>query len=62
MEKLTLSVKETVDLTGIGRNKILELIHTDPKFPYIRVGRTYRVNANLLQDYLNQATRMNKAL
>jgi len=62
MEKMTLSVEETVEISGIGRNKIFDLIKNDPKFPYIKVGTRYKINRQMLQEYLNEATRMNKVL
>ena len=59
---MTLSVKEVVEVSGIGRNKILDLIKNDPKFPYIKVGTHYKINRQMLQEYLNEATKMNKVL
>ena len=60
--KMTLSILEAVEVSGIGRNKILELIKTDPKFPYIKIGTHYKINRQMLQEYLNEATKMNKVL
>jgi len=57
-----LTVTEATEISGIGRNKILDLIKNDPKFPYIRIGTHYKVNRQMLQEYLNEATKMNKVL
>lgn len=62
MEKMILSVNEAVEVSGIGRNKILHLIKNDPKFPYVKVGNHFKINRQMLQEYLNEATKMNKVL
>ena len=59
---MTLSVKEAVEVSGIGRATILKLIKEDPKFPYIKVGTHFKINRQMLQEYLNEATKMNKVL
>ena len=60
--KMVLSVIEAVEVSGIGRATILKLIKEDPKFPYIKIGTHYKINRQMLQEYLNEATRMNKNL
>lgn len=62
MEKMTLTINEASEISGIGRNKIFDLIKNDPKFPYIRIGTRYKINREMLQEYLNEATKMNKVL
>lgn len=62
MEKMTLSILEAAEISGIGRNKILDLIKNDPRFPYIKVGTHHKINRQMLQEYLNEATRLNKVL
>ncbi|URZ05872.1 excisionase [Clostridium felsineum] len=53
--KLTLTVDETVKFSGIGRNKITELIYKeDTDFPYFRVGSKTLVNKVLLEGWLNK--------
>ena len=62
MEKMTLSIKEAAEVSGIGIATITRLIENDPKFPYLMVGTHRRINREMLQEYLNEATRMNKVL
>lgn len=62
MDKLIVTVNEAVEISGLSRHKIIELIKTDPKFPYFKVGTHYRINMELLKEYLLQANKLNKSL
>lgn len=53
--KLTLTVDETVKVSGIGRNKITELIYKENSdFPYFRVGTKTLVNRIMLENWLGK--------
>lgn len=62
MDKLTLTVKEASELTGIGRCKIEELINSEGDFPYFRVGRKILINADMLKDWLSMISKENRVL
>jgi hypothetical protein len=50
-DKLTLTIQETSELTGIGRDKILELVHrANTDFPYFKVGSKC-LNINFLRGF-----------
>ena len=54
MEKLTLTVAAAVKVTGIGRCKLEELIHSDTDFPYFRVGRKILINYEMLKIWIDK--------
>lgn len=62
VETMIITVNQAVEISGLSRHKILELIKNDPKFPYFKVGAHYRINREMLKDYLVQATKLNKSL
>lgn len=54
-EKVTLTVRETALYTGIGHEKIRELIdkpNTD--FPFFKVGSRVAINKGLLNEWLDK--------
>ena len=54
MDKLTLTISEAVKITGIGRCKLEELIHSDNDFPYFRVGKKVLINYDLLKMWIDK--------
>lgn len=54
MDKLTLTISEAVKVTGIGRCKLEELIHSDNDFPYFRVGKKVLINNSLLRIWIDK--------
>ena len=53
MNKLTLTIAEAVKVTGIGRCKLEELIHSNnTDFPYFRVGRKVLINYEMLKEWI----------
>ena len=60
--KILLNTKEASQLSGLSLDRIYELIHTDPTFPKLKVGKNYKVNSVLLTEYLNQRTRKGDAI
>lgn len=62
MEKLTLTVVEASKLTGIGRCKLEEIIHSNSDFPYFRVGRKILINYDLLKEWLDKISNENRVL
>jgi len=54
-DKLTLTIQETSELTGIGRDKILELVHrVNTDFPYFKVGSKCLINRQQLVAWLGE--------
>jgi excisionase family DNA binding protein len=60
MEKATLSVQETAEYIGIGRNKAYELVSSGI-LPAIKIGKQYRIPKVSLDTWLVQQTRINPA-
>lgn len=56
MNKLTLTIAEAVKVTGIGRCKLEELIHSDSDFPYFRVGRKVLINYEMLKIWIDKVS------
>lgn len=54
MEKLTLTIAEATKVTGIGRCKLEELIHSGTDFPYFRVGRKILINYEMLKNWIDK--------
>jgi excisionase family DNA binding protein len=53
MDKLLLRPTEAADLIGMGRAKTYELIR-DGTLPSVRIGKSLRVPARALQDWVDQ--------
>lgn len=53
MDKLTLSVDEAAALSGIGRDKLYELVR-QPDFPALRFGRGIRIPRNLFESWIER--------
>lgn len=52
-ERLTLSVAETADHLGIGRNRTYDLVKSG-EIPSVRIGRTIRVPYEPLRRWLEE--------
>jgi excisionase family DNA binding protein len=53
--KATLTIAECAAYTGIGRDKILELVHNDKSdFPCFRVGAKFLIDAHLLDKWIDK--------
>lgn len=55
--KILLNTKEASAFSGLSTKKIYHLIHTDPTFPKLMVGKNYLINSVLLTEWLNEQTR-----
>ena len=63
MNKLTLTIAEAVKVTGIGRCKLEELIHSNnTDFPYFRVGRKVLINYEMLKEWIDRITKEQRIL
>lgn len=56
-DKTTLTVKEASEFTGIGRSKILELVHGNNDFPSFKVGSKFLINKELLVAWLEKISK-----
>ena len=54
-QTLALSVKDVAREMQLGRNTVLELIHSG-RLPYIRVGRRIIVPRHKLEEFLERST------
>lgn len=62
-KKMTLTIDECVEESGIGRSTILELVHAqNTDFPYFRVGKKIFVNRDKLTEWLNKITEENRTI
>lgn len=53
--KMTLTVKEMANMLNISLPTAYELVHSDG-FPTLRMGRKILINAEMLQNWLNEHT------
>ena len=61
--KLTLTLDECAKITGIGRNKLTELIYKkDTDFPFFRVGNKCLVNRGMLCEWLDKISMEGRVL
>jgi excisionase family DNA binding protein len=62
-DKLTLTLEEACKFSGIGKNKIWELVYTDnTDFPYFRVGTKVLINRDMLINWLAKISNENRRL
>lgn len=55
IEKLTLTLDECTELSGIGKNTIDQLVHAEnTDFPYFRVGKKVLINREKLILWLDK--------
>lgn len=61
--KATLTIEECAKLSGIGRDKILELVHkTNSDFPCFKVGSKFLINRDMFINWLNRVTEEGRTL
>ena len=61
--KQTLTIEECVELTGIGKNTIIELINKpNTDFPYFKVKSKNLINRTLLLDWLTKVTEEHRTI
>lgn len=62
-EKATLTIQECAEFTGIGRDKLLELVHNiNSDFPCFKVGAKFLINKQLLIQWLEKITKEKRVL
>lgn len=62
-EKATLTIQECVEFTGIGRDKLMELAHSqNSDFPCFKVGSKFLVNREMLIIWLEKITKESRIL
>lgn len=61
--KATLTITECVEYTSIGRDKLMELAHSETAgFPAFRVGTKFLVNRELLDMWLENIAKEKRVL
>jgi hypothetical protein len=62
-EKLTLTPDEAVAISGIGKNKIGELMHKEnTDFPYFKIGVKYLINREMFILWLEKISKEGRVL
>lgn len=62
-EKATLTIDECAEFSGIGRNKLLELVHApNSDFPWFKVGAKYLINRQMIITWLEKISTEKRAL
>lgn len=56
-EKLTLTLAEAAEYSGIGRNSLEQLQRTDRNFPSFKVGSKTLIDRHLLVEYVHNLAR-----
>lgn len=57
-----MSVRKASEYFGIEKNRFYELMRTDPTIPKLKIGSKFKVNTDLLMDWLNEKTRRGEAI
>jgi excisionase family DNA binding protein len=61
--KATMTVDSCVKYSGIGRDKILELVHNpNSDFPRFKVGSKFLINRTMLEGWLNKISEEKRVL
>lgn len=62
-EKATLTIQECANFTGIGRDKLMELAHSENSdFPCFKVGAKFLINKEMLMAWLDKITNEGRTL
>jgi excisionase family DNA binding protein len=62
-QKLTLTIEEAAKCSGIGRDKLLELVHNpNSDFPYFKVGTKFLINREMLKEWLRKVSEERRVL
>lgn len=56
VKKLLLTPAETREILGIGKNRMYQILANDKTFPKMRIGTTWFINADKLQDWIDAQT------
>ncbi len=62
MSSYLISIPKAAKEFGIGRDRLYELVRTDPTIPKISVGEYVKINKPLFEEWLNKATKEGKPL
>lgn len=61
--KATMTIDECAEFSGIGRNKLMELVHnSESDFPRFKVGSKFLINKEMLINWLDKVTKENRTL
>jgi excisionase family DNA binding protein len=61
--KATMTIDECAEFSGIGRNKLLELVHSpNSDFPWFKVGAKFLINREMVVVWLEKVSREKRAL
>lgn len=52
VKKLLLSPAETRKILGVSKNRMYDILANDKTFPAFRIGTTWFINADKLQDWI----------
>lgn len=62
-QKATLTIDECAEFSGIGRNKLMELVHaSNSDFPCFRVGTKFLINRQMLIAWLERIAKEKRTL
>lgn len=62
-EKVTLTINEAAKLSGIGRDKLMELAHSqNSDFPCFKVGSKFLINRQMLIEWLDKLSKEKRVL
>jgi len=57
-----ISVTEAASYYGIGRDRLYALIKSEPDFPVVKIGSTYKINTLMMDEWLCKVTRERRGL
>jgi excisionase family DNA binding protein len=60
--KATMTIQQCAEYSGIGRDKLMELAHSNGDFPSFKVGSKFLVNRQMFITWLEKVTKEGRAL
>lgn len=62
MEKYLMTVKEASEYFGIGRNKLYEILKSQPDVPVVKIGDYTKINVPMFKKWLDDCVEQGRAL
>lgn len=61
-DKYLMSITEASKYFGIGRDKLYQIVRSEPDTPVLRIGDITKINVPLFEDWLDKATKEGREL
>ncbi len=61
-DKYLMSITEASKYFGIGRDKLYQIVRSEPDIPVLRIGDINKINVPLFEDWLDEVTKEGREL